>query len=327
MQSYTNWYPSTTDMLKSDGKSIFQLQLNGIEGKSIFINDSLVSIKALIQKSFNPFNEKKYELELVCEHNAVIKAGDYVKYTDEINTQENYIVITKPDVNAITKQMKVVNCVSDAVFMIGSNIKKYPCKLVSSNNMNPLDENNPFDINSEKLYMYIQNNTDVSNLTEGNRLIFGNKRAFKITGFDDYSTLGLFIVTLQRDAFNNSTDKQVTIDSKQYWIANYSANPTPQPTSTEIIITPDVNYVKKNNTLGTDFTAKTYVNGVAVVDTFVFTIDGTSTALVSDYTFTIVDSDTFNIKSNVSNKKVVVKIQSVNYPLVNVLKTVNLMLY
>lgn len=326
MQSYTNWYPSTTDMLKSDGKSIFQLQLNGIEGKSIFINDSLVSIKALIQKSFNPFNEKKYELELVCEHNAVIKAGDYVKYTDEINTQENYIVITKPDVNAITKQMKVVNCVSDAVFMIGSNFKKYPCKLVSSNSMNPLDENNPFDINSEKLYMYIQNNTDVSSLTEGNRLIFGNKRAFKITGFDDYSTLGLFIITLQRDAFNPSTDKQVTIDSKQYWVANYSADPTPQPTSTEIIITPDVNYVKKTNTVGTDFTAKTYVNGVMVVDTYTFTIDSSSTAVSGQYIFTVIDSDTFNVKSNVANKKVVVKIQSVNYPLVSVLKTVNLML-
>lgn len=327
MQSYNNWYPSTTDMIKSDGKSIFQLQLNGIEGKSIFINDSLVSIKALIQKSFNPFNEKKYELELVCEHNAVVKAGDYIKYTDEIGTQENYIVITKPDINAITKQMKVVNCVSDAVFMIGSTVKKYACKLVSSNSMNPLDENNPFDINSEKLYMYIQNNSDVSTLTEGSRLIFGNKRAFKITGFDDYSTLGLFIVTLQRDAFNPSTDKQVTIDSKQYWIANYTADPTPIPVGSELIITPDVNYVKKTNTNGTTFTVNKYTGGVLVPTTFTFTVDASSTALVGDYTFTVVDGDSFNVKSNVANKKLVINCNEVGGTLLSKQKTINLMTY
>ena len=267
------------------------------------------------------FTKKVGEKKLLGYPNDVYTVGDYLTLFSK-----TWIILSKDEDSVVQEKCYISVCNENLLINDNGTYKVYSCMIEASSLGLGLDENNPFDVSNGVIKLTVKKDNLTQSLLEGQRFIFGNKRTFKITNINDFIS-NIMMMTLQRDAFNESTDKQIIISGKQYWIANYSANPTPLPTGTEIIITPDVNYVKKTNTFGTDFTAKTYVNGVAVVDTFVVTIDGTSTALVGDYTFTTVDSDTFNIKSNVSNKKVVVKIQSVSYPLVSVLKTVNLMLY
>jgi hypothetical protein len=132
---------------------------------------------------------------------------------------------------------------------------------------------------------------------------------------------------MQRDAFNPTTDQLVTIGAKQYWIANYTASPTPIPIGTEIIITPNTDTVKKTSTSGIDFTATKYTNGLVVPTTFTFTIESNSTGIGgTDYVFTVVDSDTFNVKSLSMNKYINVKIQD-NSSLLFVVKKINLLKY
>lgn len=274
-------------------------------------------------RSFSSFREG---LERLWAKKDSIKDGYYVKKTTADSLDEMFIVDTLTRDKFIFENAYVKRCNAQFVYSVDSVVYSYPCAIKTDTNLG-LDQNNPIDFSSKKLIITIQKNTETIKIKEDSRVIFGDKHTFKVANVDDYSRSGLLEISLLANAFNPSTDKQVTIDSKQYWIANYTADPTPIPVGSELIITPDVNYVKKTNTSGTTFTVNKYTGGVLVPTTFTFTVDSSSTAILSDYTMTVINGNSFNIKSNVANKKLVINCNEVGGTLLSKQKTINLMEY
>jgi hypothetical protein len=256
-----------------------------------------------------------------------IKEGYYIKKTTVDSLDEIFIVDTLTRDKFIFENAHVKRCNSKYVFMDNQIPYLYSC-VIKANSYLGLDINNPIDFSSKELTITLQHNVNTIKIKEDSRVIFGNKHTFKVVNINDYSYKGLLEVSLLADAFNPTTDKQVEIDGELYWIANYDAPPTPQPLGDEIIITPSDIVVKSINANGIDFTCKTYSDKVEVLDSYVFEIDSSKTTSPPEgYVFTVVDGDTFNIKSKTVNKKVVIKITSVNYPSLIVEKVVNLVKY
>lgn len=267
------------------------------------------------------FTKKVGEKKLLGYPNDAYVVGDYLTLFSK-----TWIILSKDEDSVVQEKCYISVCNENLLLKDGSVYKVYPCMIESSGLSLGLDENNPFDVSNGIIKLTAKKDSITQSILEGDRFIFGNKRTFKVTNINDFLS-NIMVITLQRDAFNPSTDKQVTIDSKQYWIANYTADPTPIPVGSELIITPDVNYVKKTNTSGTTFTVNKYTGGVLVPTTFTFTVDASSTALVGDYTFTVIDGDSFNVKSNVANKKLVINCSEVGGTLLTKQKTINLMTY
>lgn len=255
-----------------------------------------------------------------------IKDGYYIKKTTTDSLEETFIVDTLTRDKFIFENAYIKRCNSQFVYVVNDVIYSYPCAIKTDTNLG-LDQNNPIDFSNKKLIITIQKNEETIKIKEDSRVIFGDKHTFKVANVDDYSRNGLLEISLLANSFNPSTDKQVTIDSKQYWIANYTADPTPIPVGSELIITPDVNFVKKTNTSGTTFTVNKYTGGVLVPTTFTFTVGSSSTAILSDYTMTVINGNSFNIKSNVANKKLVINCNEVGGTLLAKQKTINLMEY
>lgn len=255
-----------------------------------------------------------------------IKEGYYVKKTTADSLDEIFIVDTLTRDKFIFENAYVKRCSAKYVFMDGDIPRVYDCTIKTGTYLG-LDENNPIDFSDKELTITLQYNVNTIKIKEASRVIFGNKHAFKVVNINDYSYKGLLEISLLADAFNPTTDQLVTIGISQYWIANYTAVPTPEPIGSEIIITPNVDIVKKTTTSGVDFTATKYTNGVVDATTFTFTIESNSTGVSGiDYVFTVVDSDTFNVKSLSMNKYINVKIQD-NSSALFVVKKINLLKY
>ena len=267
------------------------------------------------------FTKKVGEKKLLGYPNDAYAQGDYLTLLNKI-----WIILSRDEESQIQEKCYISVCNSDIVLNENGVYKVYPSLVESSSLSIGIDENNPFDVGDDIIRVRVKKDNNTINVVENQRFIFGNKRCYKVTKIDDF--IGNIVsYTMQRDAFNPTTDQLVTIGAKQYWIANYTASPTPIPIGTEIIITPNTDTVKKTSTSGIDFTATKYTNGLVVPTTFTFTIESNSTGIGgTDYVFTVVDSDTFNVKSLSMNKYINVKIQD-NSSLLFVVKKINLLKY
>lgn len=280
-----------------------------------------VNRKVHIVDNNKSFSKKVGEKKLLGYPNDAYAVGDYLTLFTK-----TWLILSKDEDAQVQEKCYISVCNENLLINDNGTYKVYPCMIEASSLSLGLDENNPFDVSNGVIKLTVKKDSLTQSVLEGQRFIFGNKRTFKVTNINDFIS-NIMMITLQRDAFNESTDKLVTISGKQYWIANYTANPTPQPTGSELIITPDVNYVKKSNTSGATFTVNKYTGGVLVPTTFTFTVDGSSTAISSDYTMTVINGNSFNIKSNVANKKLVINCSEVGGTLLVKQKTINLMTY
>lgn len=267
------------------------------------------------------FSKKIGEKKLLGYPNDSYTIGDYLTALSK-----TWIILSKDEDDIVQEKCYISVCNENLVLNDNGVYKVYPCLVDSSSLSVGLDMNNPFDVSNGVIKLTTKKDVITQEILEGDRFIFGNKRTYKVTNINDFVS-NIIMITLQRDAFNPSTDKQVNIGGNLYWIANYSANPTPQPTGSELIITPDINYVKKTNTSGTTFTINKYTGGVLVPTSFNFTIDGSSTAISGEYTFTIVNGNSFNVNSNTTNKKLVINCSEIGGTLLTKQKTINLMNY
>lgn len=218
MKDWSNYNtsPSYKDLLIYGGKETFKMQLEGIEGRDIFLNDDIDTVKVLIQTNTNPMNEKQYDYKLTCDLELNFKTGDLVKFED---TNEIYLTVTKVRSNDITKSGKIKLC-NYLLKWKNSDNKTISTPCIISNKTLYTDgaELKEIPLGDTKISIQLPNNKETYKLTRDFRLIIG-RTVYKITNDTEIYTLDGLITLIATEtekspkddledgiAYNNFTD-------------------------------------------------------------------------------------------------------------------------
>lgn len=201
--SYLKPKPQNERMLQ-DGKKIFKMQLKGLEGRDIIINDSRPA-RGIVLNHLNDTSTSKEDRGLNTEKDTSIKKGDYVTFDNEI-----YIVLSDIDdhyaynscvIRKCTQTIYLPNDISIPSIVEGES---YGVKIISNTDfINSVDTKVKVTIPSNEITR--------KHVFQNIRFCFENSEhgIFKVGDITVYNK-GLMILTCQKDKYLKGLDNLET---------------------------------------------------------------------------------------------------------------------
>lgn len=215
MKDYSDYYPSQNSHIIQGGNLIFDRQLLGLEGKDILINDSDVSIRALVQRHTDPLHKDVYDYVVSVKNDYILNNGDIIYHEDEF-----YIVLSKPRKNDIYNYADMQFC-NNTLRRYNSDGKliEIPCIMYKNNeNSSEIKDNKYFQTIKGDTGFIVQKNSEMAKIKPGERLIFSGT-VFKVGQIIGYFQSGLIYIGAE-------IDENSEYDNSELNIANYYNRPT-----------------------------------------------------------------------------------------------------
>ena len=128
MKDYSNHYnvvQNNNDIMLRDGKTIFEMQLKGIDGVDILLDG--VPNRALVINSINPENELKEERTIQCKIDSGLKRGNVVTFD-----KQYFLVTSDIDNYKVYLKGKMQKC-NDAIRYKDKNGNIDGCPVIAQN--------------------------------------------------------------------------------------------------------------------------------------------------------------------------------------------------
>jgi len=291
VKDYSNYYPSHHDKMVSDSTRLFNIQINGDEGKDGYIDNVLT--KFVFRKHSNTLNQFKGEYYVICESSLDFKKGSIVKVGDQ-----SYLTMYDVEYDGlICKKGLVQTCNNILKFYKNNTLFQLPC--IFTNGSIDMTDNKFMSLPSGHYNIFIKNDNIITKADLNLRFML-NGSAYKIEGIND-SQNGLLKIEVVDDGI------VVGDDNPDLNIANYYSNQKPQSPSTTgwtVSLTPTTEKLMLGRTL--ELTAHAYNNGVEDnTKFFLYTVtneDGTSNNYVTTTILTNVCKLVAGTKSTYAGK-------------------------
>jgi len=277
MRLYNNVFMPFDEMIISNGKTLLETQLKGLDSAICKIDG--VDVKVLFQISSNEYNDRYEQRIVISDLNTTLKRGSIISNVKrkgfDIEDEGNWIVITEIDINQISKYCKVQKCTNTLTFQLSDNsIYSTPC-IYDSPAISATDktsDNNYFAVNNGIVKITVQSNEFTKTLKNDHRLIFDSSElsCFSITHTDVSSKRGMIIYTIKECLYNETNDR---LDLN---IADYNSfTPIPTPINELFIDGVDIIYFN----FSSSYEAKLYLAGELIIPqpvTIIYSVDKTN---------------------------------------------------
>lgn len=298
MKDKTGYYPSLNQHIIEGGLFSFEVSLSSLEGKDVYINGETETTRALVQIYTDPLSKKTDDYKISVRENITLKKGTLINFDND-----DFLIISRPRFNDVYRSASMDYC-SKYLNWVDSTGKfnSQPFIFKQSGEAASGTDTYYIDYENGKATIAAQFNDTTKLIKIGQRFAFGDHDIWSIKGKSGLSKNGLLEITLQKSEFNPETDKLINIDGQDYWIADYMDHT--ESTGYDIQFSNITDYLIETDHWEPIVTR--LLNGIEEVSTFTFTIDGTSTALPSEYEFNIIDGNSFELINTSGSTNVVV---------------------
>jgi len=247
LKDYSNYHTQSKDKIAHDANKIFQMHLDGAEGKFGLIDG--IQHSFVLQKHVNQMSEFKESNKIMCKSEVDLKRGSIVECEGLV-----YIAMSDVNDNSIYKDAEIIKTNNTLRFYNeNKNLCEVPCIF---SNINIGTGNSKF-INLSLGHYLIFISSGYINKTkfDYNLRFILNDSSYKVEGISN-SINGLLKIELVDDEFTDD-------DNRELGIANYYSNqPIDISTGNNIII----NILPLNTSIvinkSISFTAKVLNNGI-----------------------------------------------------------------
>lgn len=196
MRKFNEYKKDYNALLQAQGEKVFNVQLKGLEGTSVTI-DNVENIHALIQNKDN-INSEKNEFRNLCVTKDVnVKHGSYVIYDDEY-----YLVVTDIDNHYYYKSCKIKKCNNKVKWKDRTGvIYEFPCLLNNdSYGVKVLSDNDYIRTQNIKAQIVIQNNEVTEKIIPDMRFMFNHSEfdIYNVVDINKSITGGLITLTSEK---------------------------------------------------------------------------------------------------------------------------------
>lgn len=213
MKDYSTYYRNSKDRTLNDGTRLYQMHLNGFDGKDVLVNDQ--PRRVVITEKFST----KETLRKVIDAHGLLKVGDIFSFSDAIwvlrkldNENDVYdtgtLEVSPSSLNWINQSGEII--ISPFIFN-SDNLSNFG-----------IDEGKIITITNDRRVVAISSNDDSLKLKIGQRFIF-DESAWKIISINRLNPL--IELVLQSDEINPVTDNvELRIADYKDKVAIYSLN-------------------------------------------------------------------------------------------------------
>ena len=319
MKDYSNYYPPFEDVVLNSGKTIFDQQLNGFEGKDVLINNT-IKTKALINYHQNPLNEFKQNRKITFWHEDNIKRGDIIKTLEDDRV---FIIMSQVNQNDLVKYTLMRETNHNLKWIDSSdNLITKPC-ITSAQTLytTGIKDEKVIEIPNGMIGIQIPYDDDTKKLDREDTFVF-NKTKYKITFYNEAEYEGLIILICTEistshldDEINEIADRWVQVDGEKIdrlpWLDDQQPPTEPEDpiipeTGITYTITAKMPYADDIpeeiwlDSPPTVYTIHKFVDGVEVDGIFTFEVTNTTIANITettDNTISIMANDFYGKKT------------------------------
>jgi len=189
----------------------FDVVVNSIDGKDIYINEATTPIKGVIDISRKQTADTEMEERLQVYPN-LIKRGDYIKFkVNDTDTLRTYLIKSKIDKKHGYDEGIFEECNYDVKFIVDNTLYTIPA-IVTNNTKYTLGIKSiggSSIIEGDGMFGLVLSNNDTSRLIKIDQRFIVNGQAWKATQTDRVTTKGVLAVLLGETAINYETDDMV----------------------------------------------------------------------------------------------------------------------
>ena len=189
----------------------FDVVVNSIDGKDIYINEATTPLKGVIDISRKQTADTEMEERLQVYPN-LIKRGDYIKFkVNDTDTLRTYLIKSKIDKKHGYDEGIFEECNYDLKFIVDNTLYTIPT-IVTNNTKYTLGIKSiggSSIIEGDGMFGLVLSNNDISKLIKIDQRFIVNGQAWKATQTDRVTTKGVLAVLLGETAINYETDDMV----------------------------------------------------------------------------------------------------------------------
>ena len=191
MRDYIDYYPTYEETLVSSGKTIFNEQLNGFDGKEVLIDNS-VQTKALVTYHQNPINEFKENRRVTFWHEEFVHRGSIIKTIDDDRT---FIVLSEINENDMVKYALMRETNKDIKWIDSNNTLVTKPAIISAQTLytTGVKEGKIIQIPDGMVGIQLPYDEDTKQLNRDAAFVF-NKTKYKITFYNEVEFPGLLVL-------------------------------------------------------------------------------------------------------------------------------------
>jgi hypothetical protein len=198
----------------------FNVLINSIDAKDVYVNDSITLIKGVIDTSKKQTAETEMEQKIQVYPNK-IKRGDYIKFkmnnTDDLRT---YLIKSKIDKKNGYDEAIFEECNYNLKWMYNEKLFQMPCIVTNQTKYTLGIESKDITEGDSRYEIKMAYNEQTKNIKTGQRFIF-DSNAWKVTQIDYVSNKGLLSILLGQTAINYEVDN-LDLEIANYKIVNHT---------------------------------------------------------------------------------------------------------
>ncbi|WP_346938177.1 hypothetical protein [uncultured Clostridium sp.] len=251
----------------------FSVIINTDDGKNVYINDSNIPIRGVID--IKRKQGAKSEMEQVIQtHPNIIKSGDVLKFKiNETDEYHDYIITSKIEKKKGYDEGIILQC--NQHFNLKGWDKPIPCwGDNTSYGVKGKIDTNYFTTTDGKFQFKIQKNKYTDMLDKDIRLIFNHKYAYKIVECENIKDENIYVITVEKDEILAKDDLVNNIAYNSSLEVEAPINPNPNPDYSYNVMADSGDLSLKRYNTNTFRVVDTYGNNVSGIWTITIDYNG-----------------------------------------------------